>query len=87
MGNYHQFIMALLTQLDERPTGDQEVAGSTPARSAAFLGGDLIMKYFLWSFSPFRWFKKAVVSFWQKNVHNTGKPLRGQSLPSKSVVR
>ena len=29
----------------------------------------LIMKYFLWSFSPFRWFKKAVVSFWWKNVH------------------
>ena len=79
--------MALVTQLDERPTGDQEVAGSIPAGPAAFLGGDLIMKYFLRSFSPFHWFKKAVVSFWQKNVHNTGKPLRGQSLLSKSVVR
>ena len=30
-----------------RPTGDQEVAGSTPAE----VGN---MKYFLWSFSPFR---------------------------------
>ena len=25
--------------------------------------------------------------FWRKNVHNTGKPLRGLSLPSKRVVR
>ena len=33
---------------------------------------NLIMKYFLWSFSPFHWFKRAVVSFWRKNVHNTG---------------
>ena len=29
----------------------------------------------------------SVVSFWQKNVHNTGKPLGGLSLPSKRVVR
>ena len=29
----------------------------------------------------------AVVSFWRKNVHNTGYPLRGLSLPSKRVVR
>ena len=32
----------------------------------------MIMKYFLRSFSPFRLFKKGVVSFWWKNVHNTG---------------
>ena len=38
---------------DAHPTGDQEVAGSTPAESATFFHGDLIMKYFLWSFSPF----------------------------------
>ena len=25
--------------------------------------------------------------FWRKNVHNTGEPLRGLSLPSKFVVR
>ena len=31
---------ASLTQLDERPTGDQEVAGSTPAGSATFFRGD-----------------------------------------------
>ena len=56
--------------------GDQEVAGSIPAMSATFFRGDLIIEYFLRSFSPFLWFKKAVVSFWQKNVHDTGKPLR-----------
>ena len=31
--------------------------------------------------------RRAVVSFWRKNVHNTGKPLTGLSLPCTSVVR
>ena len=43
---------ASVAQLDERPTGDQEVGG--PSGSATFFGGDLIMKYFLWSF-PLGW--------------------------------
>ena len=42
-----------------RPTGDQEVAGSTPAEVSNILLWILIMKYFLWSFSPFSWFKKG----------------------------
>ena len=37
-----------------RPTGDQEVAGSTPAEVGDILSWGLIMKYFLRSFSPFR---------------------------------
>ena len=45
---------ASVAQLDARPTGDQEVAGSNPVGSATFFREDLIMKYFLWSFSPFR---------------------------------
>ena len=36
------------------PTGDQEVVGSILAGSATFFRGELIMKYFLLSFSPFR---------------------------------
>ena len=55
-----------------RPTEDQEVAGSTPAEVGNILSWKLIMKYFLRSFSPFRWFKKGSFSFWRKNVHNTG---------------
>ena len=47
-------VLASVAQLDARPTGDQEVSGSTPAGSATFFLGDLIMKYFLRSFSPFR---------------------------------
>ena len=43
-----------VAQLDVRPTDELEVVGSTPARSATFFRGDLIMKYFLRSFSPFR---------------------------------
>ena len=31
--------------------------------------------------------RRAVVSFWPKNVHNTGERLREVSLPSKRVVR
>ena len=34
-------------------TGDQEVAGSTPAEVGNILSWRLIMKYFLRSFSPF----------------------------------
>ena len=37
-----------------RPTGDQEVAGSTPTEVGNILSWRLIMKYFLRSFSPFR---------------------------------
>ena len=45
---------ASVAQLDARPTGDQEVVGSITAGSATFFRGDLIMKYFLRSFSTFR---------------------------------
>ena len=37
-----------------RPTGDQEVTGSTPAEVGNILSWRLIMKYFLRSFAPFR---------------------------------
>ena len=46
-------LPVLVDQLDAHLTGDQEVAGSIPAGSATFFCGDLIMKYFLRSFSPF----------------------------------
>ena len=36
-----------------RPTGDQEVAGSTPAEVCNILSWRLIMKHFLRSFSPY----------------------------------
>ena len=49
-----------------RPTGDQEVAGSTPAVFGNILSWRLIMKYFLRSFSPFRWFKKGSCQFLAK---------------------
>ena len=49
-----------------RPTGDQEVAGSTPTEVGNILSWRLIMKYFLLSFSPFRWFKKGSCQFLAK---------------------
>ena len=64
---------ASVAQLDVHLTGEEEVVGLTPTESATIFLGDLIMKYFLRSFCPFRWFKKgSVVSFWWMNVHRTG---------------
>ena len=51
---FYRRLFAGLGGSDAHPTGDQEVVGSTPAGSATFFCGDLIMKYFLRSFSPFR---------------------------------
>ena len=42
-----------------RPTGDQEIAGSVPTGSGNILSWRLIMKYFLQSLSPLRWFKSG----------------------------
>ena len=47
-------VLASVAQLDARPTGDQEVAGLTPAEVGNILSWRLIMKYLLRSFSPFR---------------------------------
>ena len=44
----------------------QEVAGLTPAEVGNILSWRLIMKYFLRSFSPFRWFKKGSCQFLAK---------------------
>ena len=52
-------LKASVAQLDAHPTGDQEVSGSIPAETANFFRADLIMKYFLQSFSPFRRCKKG----------------------------
>ena len=57
---------ASVAHLDAGPTGDQEVAGSTPAEVGNILSWRLIMKYFLRSFSPFRWFKKGSCQFLAK---------------------
>ena len=47
------YQLASVAQLDACQTGDQEVAGSTLTGSATFFYRDLIMQYFLQSFSPF----------------------------------
>ena len=76
--NYHQILLnkcvqlASVAQLDALPTGDQEVAGSTPTGSATFFCGDMMVKYFLRSFSPSADSRWEGVSFWQKKVHSTG---------------
>ena len=44
-----------------------KVAGSIPAEVGNILSWRLIMKYFLRSFSPFRWFKKGSCQFLAKD--------------------
>ena len=61
-----QVLPASVAQLDARQTGDQEVVGSTPAEVSNILSWRLITKYFLRSFSPFRWFKKGSCQFLAK---------------------
>ena len=58
-----------------------------PPRSATFFRGDCSWNIFYGHSLPSADSRKAVVSFWRKNVHNTGQPLRGLSLPSKREVR
>ena len=63
-------VLASVTWLDARPTGDQEIAGSTPAVSVTFS----------WRFDheifstviPFRWFKKGSCQFLAKEYAQYG---------------
>ena len=50
---YSLLNLASVAKLDAGLTGDQEVAGLILARSWNVLSWRVIMKYFLWSFSPF----------------------------------
>ena len=69
---------------DWRPGG----RGFNPRRGRQHSFVEIDHEIFLYGHSlPSADSRRAVVSFWQKNVHNTGEPLRGLSLPSKRVVR
>ena len=48
--NFFFILPVSVSELDVHPAGDQKGASKTPA---TFFRRDLIMKYFLWSFSPF----------------------------------
>ena len=55
-----------MVQLDARPTDDQKVAGSNPARSAAFfmeIDREIFPHYLLSANS-----RREGVSFWRKNA-------------------
>ena len=65
---YRNNSFIVLVSLMGRPwwlsqTGDQEVAGLIPDGIGNVLSWRLIMKYFLWSFSPFRCFKESSCQF------------------------
>ena len=48
------------------PASVAHLDGSTPGEVGNILSWRLIMKYFLRSFSPFRWFKKGSCQFLAK---------------------
>ena len=54
---------ASVAHSDARSTADQGIAGSIPTGTGNILSRRLIMKYFLPSFAPFRWFKKCRYQF------------------------
>ena len=72
MGIVNPYQVGLVAQLDACPTGDQEVVDSTRAGSATFFCGDWSWNIFNRHSLPSTDSRKAVVSFWQKNVHNIG---------------
>ena len=61
-------LPASVAPLDAHRTDHQEVAGSTPPgrHLATVFSGDLIMKYFLQSLSPYRRVKKGSYQFLAK---------------------
>ena len=68
-------LPASVAQLDARPTGDQEVAGSTPRRVGNILSWKFDHEIFstvILSLPLIQEGQLAVVSFWRKNVHITG---------------
>ena len=69
---WHFLLPASVAQLDARPTGGQEVVGSTPAEVGNILCGDWSWNIFYSHSLPSADSRRAVVSFWQKNVHNIG---------------
>ena len=77
-------MQASVAQLDAQPTGDQEIVGSTPLGwQYSFLEIDHeIFSTVILSLLPIQEGQLSVSG--EKNVHNTGKPFRGLSLPSKS---
>ena len=57
---------AWVAQSVQFQTGDCEVAESNPSRSGNILTWRFNVKYFVWSFSAFRWFKKGSCQFLAK---------------------
>ena len=68
---YFPESLASVAQLDAHPTGDQEVACPNPTRSATFYSGDWSWNIFYGHSLPSADSRRASVSFWQKNAHNT----------------
>ena len=62
VSKYIKYQLAFVAQLDAPPASDKEAVGSIPARL-----GNILLQLFSSADS-----RRAVVSFWQKNVHNTG---------------
>ena len=82
---YMTFELGAVAESEACPLGIQETLSSIPMDSTIFRG-DLVMKKFLQPFSLFADSRRAVVSYWRKNVHKVlVNCLEG--LPRNKVVR
>ena len=64
-GAKYVYKLPSMAQLDGCPTGDQEVAGSTPTWSATFFHGDWYRNIFYGHSLPSADSRRTVVSFWR----------------------
>ena len=62
-------LAGLIGSVDAHPTGDQQVAGSIPIGPETFFRGDRSGNICYSDSLPSADSRRAVVSFWQKNVH------------------
>ena len=67
---FYILVPASVAQLDA--PSDWRLGGQPPPRSATFFRGDWSWNIFYGHSFPSADSRRAVVSFWQKNVHNTG---------------
>ena len=85
--NYHQILVGLGGSVGCASEWWSAGCGFDPHRVSNILSSRFDHEIFSSHSHPFSDSRRAFVSFWQKNVHNTCSQLRGLSLPSKSVVK
>ena len=64
-----EVLLGLVARSDSRPPGVQMVASSILQSGKIFFCGVLVIKSFLWPFSPYADSIRAFVSYWRKDEY------------------